>query len=470
MRTGRLVLSAMTAVAMAAWCAVPADAVEVKQRGYKGCETISMQNDQVELLIAPQLGGRIIQYRLGVNEMLWIDRELIAKKPPESGVGPDGKWINYGGDKLWPAPQGWGGPDEWPGPPGPVPNAEGLPYKARIVEAKGSEGIVELTGPKDPYTGIRFSRKIRVFDDSTRVSIESTMTNVDTKPRRWGIWSVTQMDCTGPNKSGFNPLIRAFCPINPKSVYPNGYKLLYGPADNPAWQPDAENKMMRVQYGRQVGKIALDSTAGWLAVVNGRNGRCMVQRFKTFPDKKYPDGASVEFWINAGGTIKTGDTEVEIPNDVKQTPPYLEAELISPFANLKPGESYSVQTDWYACNVGGDYPIVDCTEVGVVSERVKGDLIFWHAGPQLRLRGRLASFGKGRVGMAFFDSAGQQIQTVRTDRTIGPSLPLLAETLTAKGIDRNLKFRIRGMSLFLADPDGKSLGELARVDVRVGVE
>ena len=61
---------------------------------------------------------------------------------------------------------------------------------------------------------------------------------------------------------------------------------------------------MRVNYQYQVGKIGLDSPAGWVATVDGASGAVFVQRFQFEPGKEYPDGSSVEFWLNGVGKIR----------------------------------------------------------------------------------------------------------------------------------------------------------------------
>ena len=48
--------------------------------------------------------------------------------------------------------------------------------------------------------------------------------------------------------------------------------------------------MMRVAYRYQVGKIGLDSPAGWIATVNGEAGTAFVQRFISRRQANIPMG------------------------------------------------------------------------------------------------------------------------------------------------------------------------------------
>ena len=100
---------------------------------YRGWESLCLSNGLVELQVLPNIGGRIIQFKLGGKEFLWVNPQLAGKLPPPSGLAADGGWFNAGGDKLWPAPQGWDNDQQWPGPPDAV--LDGQPY-AGVMEVK----------------------------------------------------------------------------------------------------------------------------------------------------------------------------------------------------------------------------------------------------------------------------------------------------------------------------------------------
>ena len=97
------------------------------------------------------------------------------------------------------------------------------------------ESAICLTSRDDPRSGIRFSRVVRLFADSTRVSFEATMENIGSKPRRWGIWAHTQLNGAKADHSGHNPLLQAWCPLNPRSRFPKGYEVIFGGKDNPSF-------------------------------------------------------------------------------------------------------------------------------------------------------------------------------------------------------------------------------------------
>jgi len=414
---------------------------------YRGWRAYVLENDLVKLHVVPDIGGRVIQYALGEKEFLWINPALLSATSPTTGLDPNGGWLNYGGDKLWPAPQGWENDEQWPGPPDGV--LDGRPYHAETdLDPPG----IRLTSRDDRRSGIRFSRTIRFHLRSTRVSIEATMTNIDTKPRRWGIWAHTQLDAGLPGTNDYNRLMRAWCPINPRSRFERGYRVIFGEKDNPSFEADAKRGLMKVSYNYKVGKIGLDSHAGWVATVDGRNGDVFVQRFTFEPDKAYPDESSVEFWHNGVGRIHAYDKWIDMADDRDENPYVFESEVLSPFARLQPGESYTWTYDWCACRIGGDFPVVDCSEAGVVSE----PLACRPHGPRVRLTGRFGVFHLGRIALKAYNEKAEVVATEILDSNATPLKLVL--------IDRVLKLprAARSVTLVLHDTRGKPIAELDR--------
>jgi len=433
--------------------AVPALAADATKSTYKGWESLALGNGLIEVQVVPAIGGRVIQLKLGDFEYLWVNPQLAGKAPPPSGLGPKGEWLNYGGDKLWPAPQGWDNDQQWPGPPDAV--LDGSPHAAAILTAKGETASVRLTSREDPRSGVQFSRVIQVFDNAARVSFDSTMKNVDTKPRRWGIWQVTQLDAGSRGGEGFNPEIRCYSPINPKSRYVRGYNEMFGLINNPSFRADPATGLFCAHYERRVGKIGLDNAAGWVATVDGTRGYVFVERFTPFPDKTYPDHASVEFWMNGAGQFVTGTTVVEAKDDPIETPHLVETEVLGPLVELAPGQSASFRLDWYAARIGGKYPVLGCTEVGVTCEPLSAKA----AGGKVRLAGRFGVFYPATAQVVFLDAGGKECGKVTLKAAASPTAPLVLEG------DESLPAEAATACLILCDASGKVLGELARAPV-----
>jgi len=434
--------------------ALPAFGADATKSEYRGWESLRLKNDWVEVQIVPAIGGRVIQFKLGDFEFLWVNPQLAGKQPPPSGLGPKGEWLNYGGDKLWPAPQGWDNDQQWPGPPDAV--LDGGPHTATVLPTGADVGGVGLVSQKDSRSGIQFTRAVCVIDGAARVSFDSTMTNIDTKPRRWGIWQVTQINASSREGEGYNKDIRCWSPINPASVHPRGYYEMFGLVNNPSFRVDPATKMFSANYKRIVGKVGLDNSAGWVAVVDGTAGYVFVERFTHFPDKKYPDQASVEFWMNGVGQIVTGDKIVDSKDDPVETPYLVESEILSPFAELRPGESYSFHVDWFAARIGGNYPVLACTPVGVTCEPFTARA----ADGKVRLAGRFGVFYAAQAALVALDGDGKDIETIDLKLPVSPLEALVLEK------DEPLPAKAASVRLVLLDSAGKEIGELARVQVR----
>ena len=117
-----------------------------------------LSNGKIEIVIVPAI-GRVMQMRFVGEEdgPFWELPELYGKAPdPEAKT-----WLNFGGDKTWPAPQ-----SEWPRitpRSWPPPQAfDAMPVEAIVKEGnQGSE--VELRSPVDPHYGIRTHRYKLIF-------------------------------------------------------------------------------------------------------------------------------------------------------------------------------------------------------------------------------------------------------------------------------------------------------------------
>ena len=356
--------------------------------------------------------------------------------------------MNWGGDKLWPAPQGWNGPEEWPGPPDAV--LDGSPYLAE----KLSGSALRLTSQKDARSGIQFSRVVTMIDGSSILHVHATMKNIDTKPRSWGIWTNTQLDARDPNGTGFNPNFWAYIPGNLHSHFSNGYKILFGGKTNSQFQYDTQSHMMRVHYERQVGKVGMDSPAGWVANVDGNSGYIFVQIFRYQAGCDYPDGASVEYWTNGSGEIFAWGKQVIQPESPTENPYVVETELLSPRKNLQPGQSTSFDYEWRVARVGRGFPVLDCTAVGCTAEAFLAKRV--NPGV-LGLSGRFGVFYAGTARVRLLDASGRQLSETAAVR-ISPDSPLVMET-DFPNVSAPETTRV--IELVVCNAKGKTIGTLA---------
>src|SRR5208283_4174318 len=169
-------------------------AAKIEQTQYNGWNVYRLTNGMVSLLVAPQLGGRAIQMQLGEQEYFFVNKDLAGKVlPPEQNNLKSG-WANYGGDKVWPGPEGWANDDQWPSIPYYV--LDGSTFKAEVVVETSSEVAVRVTSPEDPRSGVQFTRTYHVYAGTTRIKVDQVMRNISPRRVRWGMWHLVQNDAS----------------------------------------------------------------------------------------------------------------------------------------------------------------------------------------------------------------------------------------------------------------------------------
>jgi hypothetical protein len=425
---------------------------QVEETTFRGWKAYRLSNGIVTLHVAPDIGGRVIQYELADHPFLFVNPALAGKVfPPEENGGGKGGWKNYGGSKLWPAPQGWQRDDQWPGPPDPI--LDGGRYRGEITQRSPAAAAVSVTSPPDPRTGIQLSRTISLQLGSTRVHHDCVMKNISRRPVRWSIWEVIQQDAADPyDPARFNEDLWAFCPLNPHSVHPKGFVPMFGQATHASWRPDPERGLFLVKYDYRVGKVGLDSNAGWFAIVNGQTDHCFVGKFQWFPRSPYPDDASLEFWLNGAGEFVLNGTVFTNAADRAETPYLMETEILSPLVELEPDQEYHFQIDWFATRC--PQPIIDVTPAGVVHERLSVS----HVGDEAKLRGTFGVFHRGRAEASIFDGLGNGL----SKHELGAVDP---NTILRIDATLDIPKGARRINLAILDEDGQNGGWLGNANL-----
>src|SRR3990172_8224182 len=132
----------------------------VAEGDFRGWRAAYLKNDLATLVAVPDIGGRIMAYDLGPYPYLYVDRDLAGKlfSPDENrGDGSLAAWKNYGGDKTWPAPQGWGTDDQWHGPPDAILDTGR--YQLELLKSDGASATVRMTSPETSPTGVQITRQ-----------------------------------------------------------------------------------------------------------------------------------------------------------------------------------------------------------------------------------------------------------------------------------------------------------------------
>lgn len=390
----------------------PTPGAQVEAITFHGWQAVRLSNDLIEAVIVPEIGGRIMVFNLGPYAYLWVNPALAGRlfsSEENQGNGTLAAWKNYGGSKTWPAPQGWETENEWHGPPDPV-----LDTGRYVLDATGQseEAVyVQVSSPTDPRTGVRITRKLTLRNSGARAALHLEMENTSNIPRCWGIWEVVQLDATRqtPKGESHNDQAWMYTPSNPRSRFTDGYKVMFGAQDNPEWQTDHTHALIAAQYRFQVGKIGVDSQAGWVAFVNQENNFVFCQRFRLFPDENYPDGgATVEFWTTGLGEPVGG-------LDYTDNPLYhVEAEVVGPLRTMQPGERQKFDIEWCACRCPG--PIIAVSQIGCVHQR----LLVEERRGILHLNGIYGVFEPGSVRLIWKNPENNELAT----ETIGLAHPL----------------------------------------------
>jgi hypothetical protein len=435
-----------------AMASAQAGAARIEKTRYRGWDAYRLTNGIISLYLTPQIGGRAIQLQLGDQEFFFVNQDLAGKVLPESENNLKSGWANYGGDKVWPAPEGWTNDDEWPSIPYYV--LDGSPFQLAIVKDDSREVAARVTSPPDPRTGVQFERTFHVYAGVTRITVDQVMRNISRRRIRWGIWHLIQNDAADihdPSKP--NPELYMYVPLNPHSRFPRGYYHPYGDVRHPSYELIDGGRMLRIHYLYRVGKVAADSSAGWFAVVNGQKHIGLVETFRYFSGLEYPDDASVEEWNNGPGTISRGPFDQILPNDPRQTPYFMESEVLSPFATLDPGEEYKFTVHW--CPTRVPNPIVGATWAGAISQPLTAEV----EGSQVILKGVFGVFTPGTAEATFYTRRGEELNRVMLARVDPREVFRLDQAVPRPAA----AFRV---NIVLRDEDGENCGYLGNAILR----
>ena len=298
--------SAAAALAVAALSlALPAAATpqplpaetKVTRVNYHGwTDAVQLNNGVAEAVVVPSV-GRVMQFRFAGREEgpFWVNPAL-AGRSADSGAED---WVNYGGDKVWPAPQtGWEPATgrAWPPPAG---------FDGRPMQAEIAGPVVTLTSPADPDYGIQIRRRIVLAPGRPIMTITTTYEKLTGQPVQVGVWTITQLR-------------------DPVAVYaiqpgPIGTGAAYVPlSDSPP--PDLKQESGRISLTRDPAENHKIGTKAGALVWVGRNELLRVDSAvvagATYPDR----GCSAEIYTNADPL------------------PYVELELLGPLVKMAAGD------------------------------------------------------------------------------------------------------------------------------------
>lgn len=266
-------------------------------------ETHTLTNGCVVVVVAPRVGRIVGYHRVGKPNQLWLDTAPTPGKKPQAGR----QWINYGGDKVWLAPEGlWldilgrG----WP----PDSTTDSDPW---TVTHAGPRKLV-MVSDISPAHGARITRTITLPDDASTVRIGHRLERVLDDPHPVHIWAATQI-----------PL--------PK------YALLDLTKDRPMVKGNLRkpNENVVLQVDRAVGAAYYDWPKGEPTKV-GTFGRWVAGVFGQTIFAQYAElDVAAEYYDQANCEVYVSPTQQ-----------YMELELLSPTEYLLEGGTLDFTITW----------------------------------------------------------------------------------------------------------------------------
>jgi hypothetical protein len=325
-----------------------------------------------------------------------VNPEFAGKyTPPEQAAG---QWINYGGDKIWPLPEGNDDEQHWTGASTPLDDGA---YAFSVI-SQGERCTVRLDGPPDPPTGLQYSREISIGTDSPEIDFHAITKNSTGHSINWSVQSVSQYDLSDAGApDGWNHNFWALTPVASDSPYLLGYHVRDGLANDPSYAVD--DGMFRLHWRYLEGEVWVDSGPQWVALVNGVNNYTMVEKGTHVRNEEYPGKATVIFYKN-GPTVEMNAQGMPFvtSRDRVKTPYYMEAELNSPMAQLEAGQTYTMDTRWLPCRMGPE--LKDVTDSGVIGAAFAAV----RNGGEVKLSGRFGVFFPGTLEARLYDRGGTE--------------------------------------------------------------
>ncbi len=423
----------------------PEKRCSVRATTFEGWQAEEMANSWVQLVFVPQLGGRLMQVTFNGHAYLF-DNPVYAGKyiPPDAARG---RWINYGGDKIWPLPEGNDDEQDWTGASTALDDGG---YAFRVV-SEGARCTIRLEGPPDPTIGLQYSREVSIGTDSPEIDFHAVMKNYTGHSVDWSVQSVSQYNLSdAAQPDGYNHQFWAYTRVNPDSAYLLGYHVRDGLANDPSYS--VQDGLFRVHWKYIESEVWVDSTAGWLAVVDGASQYAMVEKTRHDSHSEYPGKASIIFYKN-GPSVQLdehGMPHFTAPG-TGETPYYMEAEVNSPMVELDPGQEYSFDTHWFPFRMGLDLHSVG--DAGVVGDPLKAV----RQGDQIHLTGRFGVFFPGHLEARLYDRGGAEQKAVNLEAVSPRDMVELKSSIPGAGIVR--------VSLHLIDSQNVDRGPLGEVFV-----
>lgn len=285
----------------------------ISQIAYFGYQdTIQLANQTTKVIIAPSIGGKILEYSLNGENTLVL-------KPSEAG------WLYQQDPERTKLPMNSAGRFDI-GPSKLRVNRDNLylgVWQTEII----SPNSVKVTSIQDPNTGLQLARTYTLLDGSSQLNIKHTITNVSDSTIPAFIWTRTLASGKG---IFVIPIESEQCLFYPQCyAQKKGPWLTLAPESDPAIIKTPDSLMIKPTP--KLAKFGIESDAGWFAYLMP-NHIAMIREFEVDKNGHYPD-------------LYSGMVSLYY-NDNYQGHAVAELEPISPLVHLQPSQTSEFNEVW----------------------------------------------------------------------------------------------------------------------------
>ncbi len=274
-------------------------------RGYDNC--IRIFNNTAEVIIIPEVGGRVLAYRVNENNIIYRNPAQDGKSFDDflkERFDPDAGRFDLGYEKITQPIHDtlWMGPYD--------------------VEITGRYSV-KLTSQKSHLMGVQLEREFILDSESSHLIVRQTMINQSDKETDWFFWGRTLVPIGG----------KLVMPINPNSKYPRGWGHFIGnPWEFSTDEPSSplveirdDNLIFHANTTGNSYKFATNAEQGWM--VYAHDDLLFVKKFDVDPQGVYTDDQTTIVYTHGRN--------------------FIEMEPNSPHAFLQPGERYTFDEHWW---------------------------------------------------------------------------------------------------------------------------
>ncbi len=251
---------------------------EIEYKSFGRCLEIS--NNIVDLIIPLEIGPRILRFGFcGEVNMFCEDGEVDKNVPTDeefSCFGDRGVWHNFGGHRLWAAPEAH--------PRTYYPDNKPISYKT-----EGNKVIIE--GDTQMWTNIHTSMEIELAEGAADAKVVHVIKNTGPWDVELAPWAISVM------APGGTLVVKR--PEGGDTLLPNTFMALWGYAsmDDPRFYMKGKYIYLKQDNLDTNFKFGINNINGFAAYENG--GTMFVKKYDVNPLGNYPDGGmSFEGYTN----------------------------------------------------------------------------------------------------------------------------------------------------------------------------